>query len=215
MRKSHHLADSQNKAGPDMKQAIAALLLACMPFAAAAQDASKVKDPILWGEFGTRTVQMEPGIGHACVIVSEFDTGHVLVFGRYFKPGKPGFFISVQNEKWKSLVHNKVYSISFGFGEKEIWEAESGAYVQGSTRRLTMKTVTRDFFDEFKSSKTVKMFYEGKEIAQLSLSGVQKAVEQMDACQQTTDELLKISRTEPDTSDPFAKKPSTQDPFEP
>lgn len=202
-----------------MKQAIATLLLlACMPFTATAQDASKVKDPILWGEFGTWTVQMEPDLGHACVVASEFDTGHILVFGRYFKPGKPGFFISFQNEKWKSLVHKKVYSVSVGFDEKATWDTESGAYVQGSTRRLAMKTVARAFFDEFKSSKTVKMFYEDKEIAKLSLSGVQKAVEQMDACQQTTDELLKISRTESDTSDPSVKKPSTQasdDPFEP
>ena len=112
-------------------------------------------------------------------------------------------------------MHKKVYSVSVGFDEKGTWDTESGAYVQGSTRRLAMKTVARAFFDEFKSSKTVKMFYEDKEIARLSLSGVEKAVEQMDACQKTTDELLKTSRTEPDTSDPSARKPSSQDPFEP
>lgn len=189
-----------------------------MPFAAAAQNAPEIKDPILWGEFGTWTVQMEPDLGHACVVASEFDTGHELMFWRYFKKGKPGFFLSVGNEKWKSLVHKKVYSVNFEFDEGINWDVETTAYVQGSTRRLMMKSSLQDFLDGFKSSKTVKIFYGKKEIAQLSLSGVEMAVEEMDAYQKTTDEFFKISRAEPDTSDPFARKSSTQasdDPFKP
>lgn len=161
---------------------------------------------------------MQPNLDNTCVVMSAFDTGHELMFWRYFKKGKPGFFLSVGNEKWKSLVHKKVYSVNFEFDEGINWDVETTAYVQGSTRRLMMKSNLQDFLDGFKSSKTVKMFYEKKEIAQLSLSGVEKAVDQMDACQKTTDEILKTSRTEPDTSDPFAKNPSKQasdDPFKP
>ncbi len=201
-----------------MKQAIAALLLACMPFAAAAQDAPEIKDPVVWGKFGTWTVQMQPNLENTCVAMSAFDTGHEMMFWRYFKKGKPGFFLSVGNEKWKSLVHKKVYSVNFEFDGGINWDVGTTAYVQGSTRKLMMKSSLQDFVDGFKSSKTVKMFYEDKEIAQLPLSGVEKVIEEMDACQKTTDEFFKISRTEPDTSDPFARKSSTQasdDPFKP
>ncbi|MDQ1186998.1 MULTISPECIES: hypothetical protein [Agrobacterium] len=201
-----------------MKQAIAALLLACMPFAAAARDAPEIKDPVLWGKFGTWRVQMQPNLDNTCVVMSAFETGHDLMFWRYFKKGKPGFFLSVGNEKWKSLVHKKVYSVNFEFDEGINWDVETTAYVQGTNRRLMMKSSLQDFLDGFKSSKAVKMFYEKKEIAHLSLSGVEEAIEEMDACQKTTDEFFKISRTKPDTSDPFARKSSTQasdDPFKP
>lgn len=201
-----------------MKQAIAALLLACMPFAAAAQDATEAKEPILWGEVGNWAVRMDPGLGNACFVVSVFDTGHLLIVGRYFKPGKPGFFLSIQNEKWKSLVHGQLYSVSVQFGENDLWDAKTAAFKEGGVHKLIITSDDTDFLEQFKSSNIVKMFYEDKEIARLSLSGVEKAVDQMDACQKTTDEILKTSRTEPDTSDPFAKNPSKQasdDPFKP
>ena len=190
-----------------MKLAIAALLLACMPFAASAED-DPSKDTILWGTFGEWDVRVDRTAGDACYVARVYDAGVVLRFGRYSKQSDSGLYFSVNNPKWKSLKDEQEYPIDLQFGDNDPWSGNATGVVEDDdiTRSLVVSSGDEKFLEEFETSDTVKVSYDDKEIANLSLNGVIKAVNEMNACQKKTDEILKKLEPKPEEADPFAKK---------
>lgn len=200
-----------------MKLAVAALLLACMPFAASAED-DPSETPVPWGEFAGWKVLMDPGAGHACYVAHIYNAGVFIRLGRFTNERGSGVYLSLNNPKWKSLEDEKDYPVSVQFGDNDRWDAKARALVKDNdvTRTLTISTDDENFLEEFKTSDTTKLFYEGKEIANLSLNGATKAVREMNACQKKTDEVLSKLKPKLEDVDPFAKKPSlkaSDDPF--
>ncbi|MEJ8309769.1 hypothetical protein [Agrobacterium larrymoorei] len=190
-----------------MKLATAALLLACMPFAASAEDAFS-KDTILWGTFGEWGVRVDTTAGNACYLGRVYDADVVLRFGRYSKQGNSGLYFSVNNPKWKSLKHGKEYLIDLQFGDNDPWSASAMGVVEDDdvTRSLLVSGADEKFLEEFETSDTAKVYYDDKEIINLSLKGVTEAVREMNACQKKTDEVLKKLNPKTEEAEPFAKK---------
>ncbi|MDQ1186995.1 hypothetical protein [Agrobacterium larrymoorei] len=190
-----------------MKLAITALLLACMPFAASAEDAPS-KDTILWGTFGEWKVFVDTSAGNACYVGRVYDASVVLRFGRYRRQGDSGLYMSVNNPKWKSLKNEQEYPVDVQFGDNDTWSGNALAVVEDDniTRSLVVSGADEKFLEEFETSDTAKVYYDDKEIANLSLKGVAKAVSEMNACQKKTDEVLKKLNPKPEEADPFAKK---------
>jgi len=200
-----------------MKLATAALLLACMPFVASAEDAPS-DAPVPWGEFAGWRVFMDPSVGNACYVAHIYNAGVFIRLGRFHNETGSGIYLSFNNPKWKSLEDEKEYPVSVQFGNHELWDAKASALVKDNdvTRALTISTGDESFLEEFKTSDTTKLFYEGKEIANLSLDGAPKAVSEMNACQKKTDEVLNKLKSKAEDIDPFAKDPSVKasdDPF--
>lgn len=137
-----------------------------------------------------------------------YDADVVLRFGRYSMQGDSGLYFSVNNPKWKSLKHGQEYLIDLQFGDNDPWSLNAMGVVEDDdvTRSLLVSSSDEKFLEEFETSDTVKVAYDDKEIADLSLKGVAKAVSEMNACQKKTDEVLKKLNPKTEEADPFAKK---------
>lgn len=193
-----------------MKQTIAAFLVVLAPFVAVAEDAPP-KDSTVWGTFGGWHVFMDSTRGNACYVARIYGEGVVMRFGRFRQKDGSGLYLSVNNPRWKSLKDDERYALEVQLGDHGIWKTNAWATVEDDfQRRLLIATDNEMFLEHFQTSDTATISYEGRQIANLSLTGVAKAVTEMNACQQKTDEILNAREPKSREADPFARAPSLE-----
>ncbi|WP_313592610.1 hypothetical protein [Agrobacterium cavarae] len=193
-----------------MKQTIAAFLVVLAPFVAVAEDAPP-KDSTVWGTFGGWHVFMDPTRGNACYVARIYGEGVVMRFGRFRQKDGSGLYLSVNNPRWKSLKDDERYALEVQLGDYGIWKTNASATVEDDfNRSLLIATDNEMFLEHFQTSDTATLFYDGRQIANLSLRGVAKAIAEMNACQKKTDEILKARKPKSQKADPFAKDPSVE-----
>ena len=174
--------------------------------------AAESDQPVHWKDVQGWSVYSDRSNGNACYMFSIFEGGTALRLG-FNGPENPSrSYLAIGDVDWASIEDGKDYDISIRMDRESPWTATAQGMLRGEIRFLVIQNLNVDFFDEFARKLGVQFFYEGKQIAHLSLRGSYAALSEMLECQSVINEYLNT----PADGDPFkngSKAPEGDDPF--
>lgn len=152
-----------------------------------------------WSQVGHWSIAVDPTLNNSCFALNEYDDGTVLRIGLDLSEDDGIWYIMFGNDRWQSIEAGSDYDVSLKFDREAEWNAvASGIDMGGGVNFLYVFGSDVNFFDEFVRKNTLKLFYDGSTIAQLSLSGSARAINAMLECQEAQEAAP--------PADPFAGK---------
>ncbi len=164
------------------------------------------QDAIVWAEDvqGWR-VAIDRTIDNSCFIISSFGNDQYLRL--QLNSEQRNLQLIVASLAWESLQSGKHYDIKLSFDDEQSWSGQAkGHRWKNILPSLVMSMPFEDsdtpgFMKEFGSTGSVRVIYDGSEIANLAMTGAGKAVEAMLECQA---QMLSADKTNEKGTDPFA-----------
>jgi hypothetical protein len=147
------------------------------------------------------------GVGGGCFIYTAFDGNAVVRLG--VDPGQGQFYILVGDTDWNSIVADQSYDVTLQFGSRPVWTAASLGGRMGEVPTLMITSSEAAFVEEFAGQSNLRLVYSGQEIANLSLHGTRRAVNELLNCQEARDRPTGVAPN----ADPFASSAPSSDPF--
>lgn len=154
-----------------------------------------------WQVFADRTV------GNSCFGFNIYEDGTVLRLG-FNAPGDANVvYLAIGNEKWASIEAEKDYDITIRMDRESPWDARARGLRMGDFPMLVIHTNEVGFFDEIVRKHGMSVYFNGNEIASLSLAGSAAASNLIVECQQLVQQYMASGALDdlPEPpSDPFA-----------
>lgn len=186
-----------------LKIASGAVFALSLASAATAQDTVTWKDDVQgW------SVAIDRTINDSCFIISGFEDDLFLRF--QFNASQENVQFIVANVRWDSVETGEDYDVEVAFGDMDAWSGMAkGHRWNDILPSLVLSVPIADqqashFMKEFTAMPSVRISFDGTEIAHLALSGAAAAVESMLDCQAT---MSKAKQARESGNDPFAPKP--------
>lgn len=173
---------------------IGALALGACP--AMAQDANT------WASVGNWTIAIEPNLANSCYAYAYFDGDTYLSMG-YDRRDNTAY-ADFSDPDWSSLVDGETYPLTVQFGNRPEWSGDALASTFTGGDVYLELVVDDEFLNEFAGQNSVRIGFNGSEIAHLNLQGSRRALNETIACQN--------KNKAPAEADPF-KGAATDDPF--
>ncbi len=159
-------------------------------------------------------VMVDRTLENSCFIYSTFEESSFVRL--QFNPVNDSVEFTVGNLNWISLESGKLYPMEVQFGSRTPWTGEGlGRWWGEDLPSLSLDVPFKDdraleFLDEFMKMTGVRVSYENRIIANLSLRGTYAATEEMMRCQR------KMFESSPAPTDPFKSNSSSEnaDPFD-
>ncbi|WEX76167.1 hypothetical protein PYH37_004446 [Sinorhizobium numidicum] len=183
---------------------IASLLISVCTVSAEPSEIIKWKDVNGW------TVASDVTMEGSCFIISEYEGGVTLRLGFHPKGSEFPFYMMFGNDDWKSIEIGKDYDLSFQFDRSEPWTASARVAGDESGKFLFINLAEPDFLSGFVRKRGLKITFEDRVVANLSLRDSGRAAEEMLNCQKAVDKLI---AEEDEKRDPFGGKAEETDPF--
>jgi hypothetical protein len=180
----------------------AAIAMALMTSAAVASD-----DSVPWGngEVAGWNIAVDTSLGGGCFIYAVFDGNTLVRIG--FDPSSSDYYLILGDDEWKSIESGKEYDLTLRLGSRAPWDAEANGVPLGDGTALMVTSTDTDFLQDFSSQQSIRVEYNGDQIANLDLSGSAAAIQEMINCQETVNAAASSGG-----DDPF-KKTGDGDPF--
>ncbi|MCF1709135.1 hypothetical protein L0V05_09935 [Tabrizicola sp. J26] len=183
---------------------------------AAASPALAEDGPITWkDDVGGWYIGVDTSIGNGCFMTAAYEAGTYLRV--QFNPSADTFQFIIGDEAWNSIEQGKLYTVGIAFGNRDPWTGDAEGGRLGELPTLTVdvgfeKNKAATFIDEFRRMTSVAVTYENKEIARLTLSGTNAAMQEVINCQTEVNEAGAAAPAQ--AEDPFNSGASTDsDPF--
>lgn len=180
-----------------------ALCATCVTGSAMAQDTVTWKDDVQgW------SVAIDRTINDSCFIISGFENDLFLRF--QFNATQQNVQFIVASVQWDSVKSGEDYALEVAFGEMDAWTGTAtGHRWNDILPSLVLSVPIADqqashFMKEFTATESVRITYEGSEIAHLALTGADEAISSMLECQAN---MAKAEDARDSGNDPFAPKP--------
>lgn len=170
-------------------------------FPAAAQEVAD------WGTIGGWKIKVDRTLGDGCFAMQVYERGTVVRIG--FDVSKSRIYLFFGHDSWKSLEVGKLYPVRIVFDGGTKYDGEMRGTRLGTVVFLAHRQVSPDFVKDFMERSGMQIFYEGNQIANLSLRNTYAAVSEVMNCQR---ELGFASKK----ADPFSSGSSparSTDPF--
>ena len=140
-----------------------------------------------WGEAGGWFVAVDTTFTpRSCFAAAEFDGDTYMRIG--IDASDATVYAVLSNPHWVSLEPGGTYGIEMWFGDETPWgfAMHAGTFPDGSTFLISF---TDDWLllEEFAAEPNVVVFYEGREVANLDLSGSPEALTEIMECQRAMD----------------------------
>lgn len=176
-------------------------------FALGTTSAALAQDTITWKDnIQGWTVVIDRTIENSCFIISGFENELLLRF--QFNATQQNVQFIVANINWKSLQSGEDYDMEVAFGDRDSWAGTAkGHRWNDILPSLVMSVPVADqqasnFMKEFTAMGSVRVSYEGNEIANVDLPGAEEAVASMLDCQAA---MANAKPAQKSATDPFAK----------
>jgi hypothetical protein len=164
--------------------------------------------PPKWAEVGGWEIRVDSSVGNGCFAMQLYEDRTVVRIGVDIEQNRIYLFFA--NEEWKSLEQGKLYPVRIVFDGVSTFNGEMhGHRLSGGTMVLAHRNLSSDFVKDFMQRNGMRIYYQGSQIANLSLRNTYAAVAEVYNCQK---EFGFGSRQ----SDPFSSSSggrSTRDPF--
>jgi hypothetical protein len=183
----------------------AALLVSHFFVSASASDDSEVWKENVQGW----SIYVDKTVDNGCFMATTFEGGTRL--RAQFNPRADNFALVVANPSWESINPDKFYDLTVQFGNRTPWDGEASVLVFSNMNGLVLEVgddeAIGEFVNELMRMTSVKISYRGEQIANLSLDGSYKAMEEVFACQAA----MNAGGSTPE--DPFSNESKSTDPF--
>jgi len=163
---------------------------------------AQAQDTVLWQEnIAGWQVNVDRTIGNSCYISAAFESGAVVRF--QFNARQQNVQFIIGDLRWASLEAGESYDMQVTFGERDPWSGEAVGYRWSDVLPSLVLSVpagdekAAHFIREFAGTSGLRVAYDGREIANLSLKGANAAVAEMIACQ-------RVMAASAGPADPFA-----------
>jgi hypothetical protein len=145
---------------------------------------------------GPWAVRVDPSMGNGCYMTAYYSTGDMFRLG--YDNRNNSVFVSIQNNNWKSLVPGQKYEVVAQIDGGPLTTLQAMAWkVQTGMMLAAEFSNPQQVVDLFSSGSNFQLFYQGKRISNLQLTGTAAAAAQVTACNRA------YAGTTPG-SDPFA-----------
>jgi hypothetical protein len=180
-----------------MRKVTAAILSAFMALPPAG---SAAQTSIPWTEVGGWIVAADSSLGFGCFVLNVYEDGTAIRLG--FDKSVGGGYVLLGNTRWASIEELKDYDITIQMDNEPIWTAIATGGRMDDLPVLRITFGDPDFVYEFMRKLGLRVWFNGREVANLSLRGSAAAAVAMLECQEAFNEMA------PSVSDPFSDGPS-------
>lgn len=184
-----------------------ALIVSLLTPAIAAQDS------IHWKNVGAWTIKVDTSLGNSCFAAILYEDYTVFRIG-FQEPGAAAaMYVGLGNLNWKSLETGKDYKLFLQLDNEKPWSSPARAAMIGQMPFLFIQTNQIRFVDQLMRKHALRVYFDGRQILNLSLRGSFAAIEELAVCQKTVDE---VTKTPEGPSDPFSgvsQPDANKDPF--
>jgi hypothetical protein len=170
-------------------------------------------DSVLWKEVRGWLVYSDKTVNNYCYMVTVFDEYTLLRIGFWNGDSRDLAYVAVGNPNWKSIEEGKDYEITYQFDNLPPWRASAAVWMSSGVPFLHTTVNDVGFFDELIRKHSLSIFYQGRTVATLSLSGSAAASRELALCQQAH---TRPTAPAPAPKDPFqgtSTSPNAKDPF--
>lgn len=153
-------------------------------------------------------------MGNGCFALQLYEDGTAVRIGVH--ADRQRIYLMFGNTAWKSMEEGKVYSIRIVFDGASTYNGEmKGARLTGGTLMLTHDNLSSDFVKDFMQRNSMRLYYQGGQIAGLSLRNTYAAIGEVVNCQKEFGFGSSPSPNSPRGGDPFSSSGgrSNRDPF--
>lgn len=176
---------------------------------------AQAEETPLWGYSGNWEIRVDPTLDYSCFALIEYKTGTILRIG--FNKSEDNYYLVFGHPDWTSIEEGKTYEITLRMDKARPWTATLEGVWLGKTPGLIGSSQDIKFIKEFVRKRSMRIYFEGRQLDHISLTGSRRAFETVITCQDKIDEAMKSS-TGPSkrNNDPFATKSNRgrkKDPF--
>lgn len=169
--------------------------------------------PDHWNRVAGWDIRVDSTLNNGCYMLAMYEGRTIVRFGFNMNVGNA--YLMVADPDWKSLEVGQYYPLQFQLNRRRKWVGQAKAIDMNGVVALATNLSKGRFFNEFARGRSLRISYQGRRIAQLSLRGSSRAMKEMFRCQrQMTQESDAFATRE---ADPFASSAVTankvSDPF--
>lgn len=186
-------------------------LIACLFTVLALVGSVQAQETTPWGDGDVNgwSIGIDHTIGGGCFIYTLYEGDTAARIG--FDPGSKGFYFMVGDLDWKSMQDGTEYDVVLQMGKRPEWTAIALGSRLGDIPALLVVFDDANFIAEFAGQHYISLRLGGQEIANLSLDGSARAIDEMITCQEAVNNGTAGG---PPAGDPFATTPpNNADPF--
>jgi hypothetical protein len=166
-----------------------------------------------WATSGDWDIRVDKSVG-GCFMSASYTLGEFIRIG-FDRVDKNGY-LWIANQAWRSVEVGKEYKLSFEFDGESPWTGVFRAIDLGDGFKALAGSFDKpDFMRDFGAKQKVNVYYEGKFVAMLPLTGSFAAMQALIQCQSKVEEVLGAPPVP--SPDPFSgsgTRPAS-DPFSP
>jgi len=160
-----------------------------------------------WGQVGGWQIRVDRSVGDGCFAVQEFEGDTIVRIG--YDAEKKRVYLLFTDDDWSSLQEDKVYPVRLVFDGGSSFNGEMTGLKLGKTIWLAHRNVSSDLVQAFMERSTMKIFYNGTQIAHLSLRNTYAALMEVVTCQQA----MNTGTASGKPAAPIVPPPKSSDPF--
>lgn len=146
---------------------------------------------VLWKTIAGWQIRVDTSLDNSCFLIRKYEDNTILQFG-YNKPSQ-SMYIMVGGPNWQPFEAGGKYTINLRFGNAEPRVTDTHAVDHYGMPVLVAGLGSHEkignFIDEFMLKHSVKVEFENKDVARLSLKGSFKGAAVLMDCQKTYDRM--------------------------
>jgi hypothetical protein len=166
-----------------------------------------------WATSGDWDIRVDKSVG-GCYMIASYTKGEIIRLG--FDSVNKNGYLWIANKVWRSVEVGKEYKLSFEFDGESPWTGVFRAIDLGDGLKALSGSFDKPgFMQDFGAKQKVNVYYEGKFVATLPLTGSFAAMQSLIECQSKVDEVLQSApNSSPDPFSGSGDRPAS-DPFSP
>lgn len=138
--------------------------------------------PGKWADVGGWEIRVDSSVGNGCFAIQQYEDGSIVRIGVDIDQKRIYLFFG--NNAWKSLEQGKIYPVRIVFDGVSTYNGEmNGHQLSGGTMVLAHRNLSPDFVKDFMLRNVMRIYYQGSQIASLSLQNTYAAITEVSNCQ--------------------------------
>jgi hypothetical protein len=162
-----------------------------------------------WAKSGEWDIMVDDSMGNGCFMLASWTRGEILRVGFDNSNNNKKGYVMIANTAWRSVEIGKEYDLTFKFDGDDPWSGTFRATKLGALTVLVVYFSKPELLKDFGAKQGLTVYYDGKFVTRLPLTGSYAAMQTLVDCQS------KIDARASTPSDPFSRggDRTVSDPF--
>ncbi|RWD31332.1 MAG: hypothetical protein EOS22_04740 [Mesorhizobium sp.] len=173
-------------------------------------------ETVLWKNVGNWSVYVDRPLEFQCFVTTLYEDYTIFRFG-FLQPGSStALYLAIGNLNWTSIEEGKDYDLILQIDNEAGWRSPAKGMRFGTLTALAIGTNEPGFVEQLMRKHSLRVFFNGRQVLNLSLRGSNAALRELGTCQNAVDAYLGANRNS-QPKDPFtgvADPAPKKDPFD-